>query len=321
MPDEVIVTPPAEVKAPLTASERFEAFKAAKAAATTPEALAAKEAANKAAAAAGVTTPPAEKRASGDERKFRRQLSKRDQEIGELRAKIDALTPKQAAAAAVAVVDPNAPGAAPKREAFASDAAFEEARIAHVAKRELDKREAETERAKEIRETIAAYNAQIAAGPEKYDDWAETLEAGKGAALSVDLGKECPSLFWAIARSPNAADCFYAWLKDSKKLQGLIDTYKSGPQGETAAIVAFHRFEGQVGKDAPKKDDAEAVKARDPAKKADDAAAAKPKPKPSAAVSMKGGAAAPDGKPALYVPGTHVINPAYKAYMRAQRAA
>lgn len=322
MPDEVITPPAAEAK-PATPAERFEAFKAAKAAATTPEALAAKEAANKAAAdaAAGVTAPPPEKRASGDERKFRRQLSKRDQEIGELRAKIDALTPKQAAAAAAAVVDPNAPGAAPKREAFASDAAFEEARIAHVAKRELDKREAETERAKEIRETIAAYNAQIAAGPEKYDDWAETLEAGKGAALSVDLGKECPSLFWAIARSPNAADCFYAWLKDSKKLQGLIDTYKSGPQGETAAIVAFHRFEGQVGKDAPKKDDAEAVKARDPAKKADDAAAAKPKPKPSAAVSMKGGAAAPDGKPALYVPGTHVINPAYKAYMRAQRAA
>src|SRR5579872_1893868 len=36
------------------------------------------------------------KRPSGDERKFRRALSKRDQEIGELRAKLELLMPKEA---------------------------------------------------------------------------------------------------------------------------------------------------------------------------------------------------------------------------------
>jgi hypothetical protein len=326
MPEEVIVTPPVEAKA-LTPAEKFEAFKASKALAATPEGIAAKAAADKLAAdtAAGVVVHVPEKRASGDERKFRRALSRRDIEIGELRAKIDALTPKQAAAAAVAAVDP---AAAPKREAFASDALYDEARIAHIAKVQLDKSKADEAQSKHVRDTIAAYNAQIVAGPEKYDDWAETLEAGKGGALSVDLGKECPSLFWAIAQSECAADLFYAWLKDASKLQKLIDLYKAGPEGETRAIIAFHRFEGQVAKDAPavsqkERDDAAAktAKAEAAAKASKDAAAAKPKLKPSAEASVKGGAAAPDGKPALYVPGTHTINPAYKAYMRAQRAA
>lgn len=308
MPDE---TPVAET--PLTPSEKFLKFQADKAAAKTPEAIAAKAAADAKAA------PPAaepEKRLSGDERKFRRLISKRDQEIGELRARLDALTPKQAAAAAVATPDP---AAAPKRADFPAgvegDSRFEEARIAHGVKTELAKTNAEAAQAKEVADTLAAYNDLVAKGPEKYPDWNEVLEAGKGGALSVDLGKECPSLLWAIASSPCADDCFYAWLKDSSKLQALIDTYKSGPKGEIAAITAFHRFEGQVDKEAPaeKKVEAKAALA-----KADDAVPKPPKPKPSAEASVRGGATAPDGKPPIYLPGTHTLNPAYKTWQRAQ---
>jgi hypothetical protein len=324
MPDEVITPAAAEVKAPLTASERFEAFKAAKAAAATPEGIAAKAAADKLAAdtAAGVA-PVVEKRLSGDERKFKNLRRQFRTEMDALKGQLAAATAAKPAAAAA--VDPTA---APKREAFAAgtagDAEFDEARIAHAAQKAIDKSKAEDAQTKTRNETIAAYNAQIAAGPDKYDDWDATVEAGKGGALTVDLGKECPALMWAIAKSDVAADLYYAWLKDASKLQKLIDMYKAGPEGVTDALVAFHRFEGQVGKAAPSKDDAAAkaaATAAAAAKASKDAAAPKPKPKPSAEASVKGGAAAPDGKPALYVPGTHTINPAYKAFIRAQRAA
>lgn len=298
----------AEVTKP-TASERFIAAKAASDLAKTPEAIAAKAVADAKAA------PPAavegEKRPSGDERKFRRLLSKRDQEIGEMRAKLEALTPKAAAAAAV-TTDANA---APKRADFASDELFNDAKIAHGIKKELEKTTAAAAQSKEIADTLTAYNEKIAKSPEKYSDWAETLEAGKGGALSVDLGKECPSLMWAIASSPYADDCFYAFLKDAKQLQNLIDTYKSGPKGEIAAITAFHRLEGRVGKDAPVKATEKAV-----AQKADDAVARPAKPKPSAEVAVRGGAAAPDGKPPLFLPGTHTLNPAYQVWKRQQVA-
>lgn len=306
---EVTVEPPKV----LTPSERFVQAKADRAAAQTPEAIAAKTAeAEKPAPAAGEP----EKRLSGDERKFRRLLSKRDQEIGELRARLDAAVPKPAAAAAAAAPDA---GAAPKRADFPAgaegDEKFEEARIAHGVAKALEKTDAEKAQAREVADTLTAYNELISKGPEKYPDWNEVLEAGKGGALSVDLGKECPSLLWAIASSPYADDCFYAWLKDSTKLQALIDTYKSGPKGELAAITAFHRFEGQVGKDKPAEKKAE-VKAA-PAK-ADDAAPKAAKPKPSAEASVRGGAPAPDGKPPIYLPGTHTLNPAYKAWQKAQ---
>ena len=309
MPPEVIVETPAAEAKPLTPAEKFEKFKADKAAAATPEAIAAKAVADKAAAdkAAGVV-PAVERRPSGDERKFRRVLNR---ELGAIRDEIKAaLTPKPTAVAVPAA------GAAPKLADFATPELFEEARIAYVAQKAIDKGKADDAQSKEIQDTIAAYNDQIARGPEKYDDWAAVLEAGKGAALNVDLGKECPSLFWAIARSPNADDVFYAWLKDSTKLQKLIDTYKSGPRGETDAIIAFHRFEGLVAKERPAKPAEVKV-----APKAEDAVVKPPKPKPSAEASVRGGAAAPDGKPALFVPGTHTINPAYKAWQRANRAA
>ncbi len=303
--------PPTEVievvEKPLTPSESFAKFRADKAAAATPEGIA-KTAADKAAAEAGAA-PVVEKRASGDERKFNRKLRLRDEQIGAMRAELDALK-KPAATAATSV----ATDAAPKREDFASDDEFTDAKIAHATAKALAKASAETAQAKEIRDTLDAYNALIAGGPDKYDDWADVLAAGSGAALSVDLGKECPSLMWAIASSPYAADCFYAWLKDSAKLQALIDTYKSGEKGEIAALTAFHRFEGHVGKDAPV--------AKKP-QKADDAVVVTPrvaKPKPSAEAVVRGGAAAPDGKPEVYLPGTNTLNPAYKTWMHNRAA-
>jgi hypothetical protein len=302
---EIVVETPAAVETPLTPAEKFEAYKAAKAAGATPEAIA-KAAADKAAAAAPVVP---EKRASGDERKFRRLLSKRDQEIGELRARLDAAAPKKDATS-VAAVDPNA---APKRADFADDAAYDEARIAHVAKREIEKRDAAAAQSAEVRETIDGYNARIADGPKKYDDWDAVIKGGQGAALSVDLGKECPSLFWAIAKSPNNDDLFYTFCKDSKQLQTLIDIYKSGPKGEQDALVAFHRLEGKVAREAKAAD-------KLPAKAETAVPEVKPKPKPSAETVVRGGAAAPDGKPPLYVPGTHTLNPAYKAWQRTQHA-
>lgn len=312
---EAVAEAVVEVPKP-TPAERFTAAKAASAAAKTPEAIAAKAKADAdAAAAVAVVAPPAEKRASGDERKFRRQLSKRDQEIGELRAKVEALTPKQAAAAATIATDAST---APKRADFAAgaagDEAFNDAKLAHGVKKELEKTTAAAAQAKEIADTLTAYNEKIAKGPEKYPDWNEVVEAGKGGALSVDLGKECPSLMWAIAASPYADDVFYAFLKDAKQLQNLIDTYKSGPRGESAAITAFHRLEGRVGKDAPVK-----PAAKETPQKADDAVVRAPKPKPSAEVAVRGGQAAPDGKPALFLPGTHMLNPAYKVWQRQQK--
>jgi hypothetical protein len=302
---EVLEAPVAEAK-PLTPSEDYAAIRAARIAAATPEAIA-KAAADKA-AAAGVV-PPVEKRASGDERKFSRQMRRRDQEIGALRAQVEALTPKPAAAAASP-----AAGAAPKAEDFATPEEFRRAEIQFETKKLLDKEKAETAQSKEVSDTLAAYNDRMAKAPDKYDDWAATLEAGKGAALSVDLGKECPSLMWAIASSPYADDCFYHWLKDSSKLQGLIDLYKAGPQGEIKALTAFHRFEGQVGKDAP----AKKAEVKEPVKKADDAVKV-PKPRPSAEATVRAGVAAPDGKPEIYLPGTHVINPAWKVWRRNQQ--
>ena len=305
----------AAAEIPLTPSERFAKVQADRAAAQTPEAIAARaatDAAAKVATDAAAAAQP-EKRLSGDERKFRRQLSKRDQEIGELRARLDAALPKTAAAATT-VADADA---APKRADFATEELFNDAKIAHGVKRELEKTNAAAAQAKQIKDTLDGYNALIAKGPEKYPDWAAALEAGSGksGALSVDLGKECPSLLWAIASSPYADDCFYVWLKDASQLQALIDTYKSGPQGEIAAITAFHRFEGRVGKDAPAKEAAKAAP-----QKADDAAVKPAKPRPSAEIAVRGGQAAPDGKPALFLPGTHMLNPAFKAWQRTRAA-
>jgi hypothetical protein len=305
MPDSAVIETPAAETAPLTPAEKFEAYKAAKAAAATPEAIA-KAVADKAAAAAAPVVP--EKRASGDERKFNRKLRLRDEQIGAMRAELDALKTK--GAPSVATVDP---AAAPKRADFADDAAYDEARIAHVAKREIGKRDAEAAQAAEVRETIDGYNARIADGPKKYDDWDAVIKGGQGAALSVDLGKECPSLFWAIAKSPNNDDLFYTFCKDSKQLQNLIDIYKSGPKGEQDALVAFHRLEGKVAREAKAPD-------KLPAKAETAVPEVKPKPKPSAETVVRGGAAAPDGKPPLYVPGTHTLNPAYKAWQRTQHA-
>lgn len=261
-------------------------------------------------ASTAVVDPAAEpvKRASGDERKFRRLLSKRDQEIGELRAKVDQLTPKQAAGAAK-TVDTNA---APKREDFASDELFDDARIAHAAqaatKKALDERASEEGLTKEVRDLTASYNERMERGPQKYDDWADVIAGAKGAALNVDLSKECPGLFGAILKSPYNDDCFYHWLKDSSKLQVLIDQYKTDP---SAAIAAFHRFEGRVGKDEiPAKTEA------DKSKQADDAAGAR-KPKPSAETTVRAGKSAPDGPPPVMLTGG-VMNPAWKAY-RAQQ--
>lgn len=289
----------AEAK-PLTPSEAFTAYKAN--AEKTPEARAAEA--------------PAEKKPSGDERKFRNIERRFNQQVGALKAELAlALAAKPATVAATAATPD--PLAAPKREDFASDEAFTDAKIAHGTAKAVAKSEAAAAEAKTVRETLEAYNAKIAAGPEKYADWAAVLAAGEGAALSVDLGKECPSLMWAIASSPYADDCFYAWLKDSKQLQGLIDTYKSGPQGEIAALTAFHRFEGRVGKDAPAKT-AAAAKPPEKAQVAAPAAERVAKPKPSAEATVRGGAAAPDGKPEIYLPGTHTLNPAYKAWKYAQ---
>ncbi len=238
-----------------------------------------------------------------------------------MKARLEALTPKQAAAAAAAP----ATGGAPKREDCASDEEFADKKTAHAVKLALEKEKTETAQATRIRETLAAYNAQIAAGPEKYEDWDATLAAGSGAALSTDLAKECPSLLWAIASSPYAADCFYGWLKDSDKLQKLIDLYKSGPDGPDEALTAFRRYEGRVGKDAKAKEVKTEAKAdvKDAKPKADDAVAAKPpKPKPSAEAQVRGGAAAPDGKPALFLPGSStVINPAWQVWNRNRRPA
>jgi hypothetical protein len=299
---ETAVTPPA-VEAPPTPSEVFAKWRADKAAGVVADAA-------KPADAAAVA-PAADKRLSGDERKFRSQMRRRDQEIGALRAAIAALKPVGVATPA-AVVDVTA---APKREDFATDEDFAEAKLAAGVKKALDKKSAEDAQSAEIKATLDAYNARIAGGPAKYDDWDATLAAGQGAALSVDLGKECPSLMWAIASSPCAEDCFYAWLKDSKKLQSLIDTYKSGPKGEIAALTAFHRFEGQVGRDAPaaKAVVKETVKAPD--------AARVPRPRPSAEAAVRGGEAAPSGAPAINLPGSHVINPAWKVWNRNRKAA
>ena len=177
----------AAVEAPkLTPSEKFTAIRAAAEAAKTPEAIAAKAAADAAKVATPVAVAEPEKRASGDERKFRSLLSKRDREIGELRARLDAALPKPAAAAAAA------PDAAPKREAFATQELFDDAKLAYGVKRELEKTTATAAQAKEISDTLAGYNALIAAAPEKYPDWAETLAAGKDGALTADLNKECP---------------------------------------------------------------------------------------------------------------------------------
>lgn len=288
---------------PLTPSELFTKIRTEKAAAAPP----AKPAEAKPADAAAAAVP--EKRASGDERKFRSLLSRRDREIGELRAKVDALTPKQAATAATHVATA---GAAPKREDFATDEEFTEARTAHQVAKAVEKQRSEDAQTQKVKETLDAYNALIAAGPAKYEDWDETLKAGSGAALSVDLGKECPSLFWAIASSPHADDVFYSWLKDSTKLQALIDLYKSGPQGEIDALTAFHRFEGRVAKDAPAK-----VAAKEPGK-ADDAVKV-PKPRPSAEAQVRGGAAAPSGAPEMMLPGTNTISPAWKAWKYQQQ--
>ena len=224
-----------------------------------------------------------------------------------LRARLDAAV--KPAATSVATPDPKA---APKRADFADDAAYDEARIAHVAQKQVDKAAAENAQREKIAATIEGYNARMAEGPKKYDDWAEVIKNGEGAALSVDLEKECPSLFWAVAKSPHNDDLFYAWCKNSKDLQSLIDLYKSGPEGEMDALVAFHRFEGRVAREKKAEDKA--------APKADDAVV-KPKPKPSAETVVRGGTAAPDGKPALYVPGTHTISPAYKAWQRSRSAA
>jgi hypothetical protein len=314
-----------------TPSEIFARIKAARTAAQTPEALAAKAAADKtaadAAAAAAVAPVVPEKRASGDERKFKNIEKRFNQSLGRLQEKLDqALAAKPAAADVKAAV----PGAAPKREDFAADQAgaelFADAKTTHSVEKALGVKAAADAQAQEIRDTLKGYNERMAAAPEKYPDWAEVLAAGTGGALSVDLGKECPALFWAIARSPYNDDCFYEWLKDASKLQGLIDTYKSGPKGEVEALTAFHRFEGRVGKDAPVKKDPKAEAAKVEADKlaqkaSDDAAARAKKPKPSAETSVKGGEAAPAGAPALFVAGTHTLNPAYKTWKRAQRAA
>jgi hypothetical protein len=310
MPPEATETPAVEKTE--TASELFTRLKAAKSAdAAKPVEELATE---------GAAAPVVEKRASGDERKFRRQLSKRDQEIGALRAEIDALKPKPAAdASSAAAVTADK---APKREDFAAGAAgdelFADAKTAHTVQKAIDRKAAEDAQTAERKAIIDGYNERMAAAPAKYPDWAEVMAAAeadpKGQALKGDIGKECPILFMAIAQSRHNDDLFYTFMKEPAKLQALIDTYKSGPNGPMEARDALLRLEGRVGKDAK-------AAAKEPAPKADDAVVKVPKPKPSSEAAVRGGTAAPDGKPAIYLPGTHTLNPAYKVWQRQQRGA
>ena len=301
---------------PETASELFTRLKTAKLEAAKPDAVAAKAVADKTiadAAAKPVPGEPVEKRASGDERKFSKIRTALNREIGALRQQIEALSGVKPAK-----VVPET-GTPPKREDFAAgtdgDALFADAKTAHAVQRAIDKKTLEDNQAIERKAIMDGYNERMAKAPEKYPDWDATVKAAAadpdGQALKGDLGKECPALFMAIAKSKYNDDCFYAWLKEPARLQALIDLYRSGPEGVTDALVEFHRFEGRVGKDA---------KAAEKAKpqKADDAVKVSPKPKPSGEVQVRGGAAAPDGKPALFLPGTNTLNPAYKAWQRAQ---
>lgn len=253
-----------------------------------------------------------QKRPSGDERKFQKRLARAEERLrGEFDKKLEdrmsALKPKE--------VDAKAEGTeAPKREAFATDEAYQDARIAHAAeiaaKKIVDAERAENAQSQTIKDAVTGYNERMARGPQKYDDWDDAMKSAKGAALNVDLSAECPALFWAITKSPYNDDVFYSFLKDSTKLQGLIDQYRKDP---AEAIAAFHRLEGRVGKDEipEKKPKAEGTT------KADDAGGAK-KPKPSSEVSAKAGTAAPQGAPEMFIKGTHTLNPAWQEYRRTQ---
>ena len=77
-------------------------------------------------------------------------------------------------------------------------------------------------------------------------------------------------------------------------------------------IEAFHQLEGEL-KERYYKGKKVAV----PEPKASEPTAAErdaKKPKPSEAVSVKGGSQAANGIPALFLPDGHTINPAWKAY-------
>ncbi len=276
---------------------------------------------------AKVETPvieePKPKRPSGDERKFRNALSKRDREIGELRAKLDMLMPQAQPVQAVAV------DSTPIRENFTTDEEFRRAEIKFEAKKVVDEQRAVDLQAQEIRDTAKSYRERMANGPEKYEDFESSMESAKGTALGVDLAAECPSLLGAILNSPYPEDCFYHWFKHPEQLQSLITTYKTGPAGVNEAIAKFHRLEGKVGIDGipakkaeekpkePKVEVKEEVKPVAEAVKAVPVAEKPPLPRPSSEVGVRGGQIVDSDAPPPMIPGTTLRNPARKAWDQA----
>lgn len=279
-----------------------------------------------------VVAPPAaepatpEKRASGRERNFKKQLSQRDREIGALTARLDAL-----AAAQVKPEAPAAPvvtGKVPARADFTTDEDFRRAEIQFEAKKVIDEARAADAQDQAIQETAATYGERMSNGPKKYDDWKEKLDGTEGTFIATfDLMDEkngCLPLLGAILSSPYPEDCFYHWFNKPEEFKSLVETYRSSPRGAEQALQRFWMLSGRVGKDGiPEKKKPEVVAAPVVVPPAPVVAppvpvAEKPPiPRPSSSVEVRGGTPAGDGPPPVKIPGTNMMNPLWQAWNRA----
>src|ERR1700722_300218 len=272
--------------------------------------------------AAPATDPTIAKRLSGRERNFKKQLSQRDREIGALTARLDAL---QAAQRPRSSAEPGpAVGKPPARADFTTDEDFRRAEIQFEAKKVVEEQRLADAQEFAIQETAATYGERMQNGPKKYEDWDAALTGAEGTFITTfDLMDEkngCLPLLGAILSSPYPEDCFYHWFRKPDEFKSLIDTYRSGPRGAEKALQQFWMLSGRVGKDEiPEKKPAKVTPTTPAPAPPAPAAAAPAIPRPSSEVGVRGGGpTVPDGPPPVKIPGTNTLNPAWKAWKRAQ---
>lgn len=269
---------------------------------------------DKAAAAAVVAEEPVKteeqrRRASGESRKWR--------ELYELRGRLKAYE-ELGVKTGAKVEEKVAPKAdeAPKREAFATQEEYDDARVDYRANQLIEKKLAEKEQATaetgEIQDVIGAVQSQLAEAKNEFKDWDAVIEEGNKTAIPDNFPDFAPVLFGALlstarAKVPVYNDLLYHFAKNPAELIDLMKRENSAKgmekkAGERIVSEVMDEFRDLCGdlraeKKLRTKTDGGKVEETKAAVRASDDAARKPKPEPSESLKTAGGSPTTTGKP------------------------
>ena len=196
----------------------------------------------------------------------------------------------------------------PVRADFATDAEFVEALATHTAGETIRKSDADRAAEARIQEQVEASNAQYREDMKLFPDWDEAVKAGDD--LELDPKKD-GNLIGMLATSKASALLAYHFFKNPdeweriRELRGDFGAQKEAIDELTGQVKALYRSKKTENTKEEKK--AEPTAAERDAKK----------PKPSEAVSARGGVAT-DGAPSMLLPDGKTLNPAWKAAQNAR---